>query len=277
MSGAIGVFDSGLGGLSCVRELVDIAPDEDIVFFGDTARLPYGTKASRTIVQFALQDMTFLLEQGVKMIIAACGTVSTNLPAEVAVQLPVPYLGVVDPTAAAAAAATKNGRIGILGTAATVKSGRLEQAILSQNPALAVTAKACPLFVPLVENGYVARDCTVTRLVAEEYLRPLKDAGVDTVVLGCTHYPLIADIIADLMGGGVTLIDSGRETALSAVHQLEQRGLRGGEGRRQYFVSDDPHGFSEVAGMFLGRLIEDDVHTVNLDGIKPHSCFEEVQ
>ncbi len=273
MDSAIGVFDSGLGGLTCVKQLRRLAPDENIVFFGDTARIPYGTKSPKTIVDFALQDMTFLLSRGVKLIIAACGTVSSNLPERYARALPVPFVGIVEPTAEAAAHTTKNGRIGILGTSATVKSGALEKAVRRFDKDARVTSVACPMFVPLVENGYTARDCGITRAVALDYLAPLKAAGVDTVVLGCTHYPIIADIIADIMGEGVTLVDSGLETAKRALGLLDSAGLRGGSGRISYNISDDPEGFLHSAEAFLGGKISGGVNAVSLDGTAPHSCF----
>lgn len=273
MSAAIGVFDSGLGGLTCVKQLLRLAPRENIVFFGDTARIPYGTKSPETIVRFAVQDMTFLLSHDVKIIIAACGTVSSNLPPAVSDALPVPFVGIVQPTAAAAARATRNGRVGILGTSATVRSGALERAIKGICPAADVTSVSCPLFVPLVENGYTARGCEVTRAVAREYLAPLKRAGVDTVVLGCTHYPIIADLIGDIMGGGVTLVDSGLETARSALALLDESGLRGGEGAASYYISDDPEGFVHSAETFLGGKLSGGATTVNLEGLPPHHCF----
>ena len=213
---AIGVFDSGLGGLTAVRELRRILPGEDIVYFGDTGRVPYGTRGRDIIVEYAKQDIAFLLSKGVKAVIAACGTVSSTLPAEVAASLPVPYMGVVESAARAAVLATKTGRIGVIGTPATVASGSYPAAIRRLMPGAAITATACPLFVPLVENGYFGVQNPVTRLVAQDYLKDVKSAGVDTLILGCTHYPLIAPVLADLMahiflgeyaGGSVQRID----------------------------------------------------------------------
>lgn len=210
----IGVFDSGLGGLTAVRELRRILPGEDIVYFGDTGRVPYGTRGVDVIVRYAKQDIAFLLEQNVKYVMAACGTVSSTLPEAYTRTLPVPYTGVVQSAAAAAVRATRTGLIGVIGTPATVKSGSYNAAIAALMPGARIVATACPLFVPLVENGYFGADNAVTRLVARDYLKDIRAAGVDTLILGCTHYPLIAPIIADLMGPEVALIDPGRETAL---------------------------------------------------------------
>ena len=278
MSGeAIGVFDSGLGGLTCVKELIAIAPKENIIFFGDTARLPYGAKTPETIVRFALQNMTFLLNHNVKMIIAACGTVSSNLPREMSERLPIPFLGIVEPTAAAAVKASRSGKIGIIGTAATIASGALERAVKKLSPDAQVISRACPMFVPLVENGYTSSNSEVTRIIAKEYLAPLRKAGVDTLVLGCTHYPIIADVIASVMGSGVALIDSGKETALEAVRMLDSFDKLGGEGTRSYTISDDKSGFAAGARLFLGEDFTGTVESLSLDGTKPHTCFEETK
>jgi glutamate racemase len=272
---AIGVFDSGLGGLTAVKRLAELAPGEDIIFFGDSARVPYGTRAPSTITRFALQDISFLLSKKVKMIIAACGTVSSTLPAEYISRLPLPYTGVVTPAAFAAAAATRNRRVGVLGTPATIRSGSFSRALASAGPDIVPVPSACPLFVPLVENGYTARDCGITRQVAEAYLEPLVHAGVDTVILGCTHYPIISGIISDVMGDGVAIIDSGYETAKYALGELEKSGDANGEGgRAEFYISDNPVGFSALAGMFLGRDISRDVHLVSLDDISISPCFE---
>ncbi len=263
----IGVFDSGLGGLTAVRELRRLLPGEDIVYFGDTGRVPYGSRGTDTIVQYAKQDIAFLLEQKVKFILAACGTVSSTLPADYAAALPAPYTGVVAPAAAAAAAATKTGRVGVIGTEATVKSGSYAAALLALRPDAAVTATACPLFVPLVENGYFAADDPVTRLVAQDYLREVKAAGVDTLILGCTHYPLIAPVIGELMGPDVTLIDPGRETAKAARDFLARRGLlrQGGAGRARYYVSDSTESFARLSHWFLGEYAGGPVERITVD------------
>lgn len=254
----IGVFDSGLGGLTAVKELLRVLPEEDIVYFGDTGRVPYGTRSTDTIVRYARQDAAFLLSKKVKMIIAACGTVSSVFPKQLTDALPVPYIGVVEPTVKAALAATKTGRIGVIGTSATIKSGSYVK-LLKENRADAVIFDAaCPLLVGLVENGYIARDNFVTRTVAQEYLLPILNANVDTLILGCTHYPIIAPIIGDIMGEKVALIDPGKETALYAASLLNKNGLCASpekKGGCSFYVSDTPESFSELAAVFLGRPV----------------------
>ena len=265
---AIGVFDSGLGGLTAVRELRRILPHEKIVYFGDTGRVPYGTRGVDTIVQYAKQDIAFLLEQNVKFVMAACGTVSSTLPTAYTQALPVPYLGVVQSAAQAAVTATKSGKIGVLGTPATIKSQSYNAAIAALMPTAQVTATGCPLFVPLVENGYFGLDNAVTRLVAQDYLQAVKAADVDTLILGCTHYPLIAPILAQLMGSGVQLIDPGLETAKATQHYLAAQGLlceSQNEGGANYFVSDSTESFAQLSGWFLGEYAGGSVTRISVD------------
>lgn len=266
----IGVFDSGLGGLTAVRELRRLLPHEDIVYFGDTGRVPYGTRGADIIIRYAKQDIAFLLEQNVKYIMAACGTVSSTLPGAYTDALPVPYTGVVQSAAAAAVRATRTGRIGVIGTQATVQSGSYQAAIAALLPAAQVTATACPLFVPLVENGYFGRDNAVTRMVAQDYLRDIQAAGVDTLILGCTHYPLIAPILADLMGEGVALIDPGRETAGAARAALQEAGLlrTEGQGTARYYVSDSPEQFARLSDWFLGEYAGGGVIRISVDAYR---------
>ena len=251
----IGVFDSGLGGLTAVRELRRILPGEDIVYFGDTGRVPYGTRGVDVIVRYAKQDIAFLLEQNVKYVMAACGTVSSTL-------------SVVQSAAAAAVRATRTGLIGVIGTPATVKSGSYNAAIAALMPGARIVATACPLFVPLVENGYFGADNAVTRLVARDYLKDIRAAGVDTLILGCTHYPLIAPIIADLMGPEVALIDPGRETALAARDALASAGLlrEGRAGTARYYVSDTTESFAQLSDWFLGEYAGGPVTRISVDG-----------
>lgn len=260
---AIGVFDSGLGGLSAVRHLQNLLPGENIVYFGDTGRVPYGTRSRDTIRRYAKEDCALLLEHDVKFIIAACGTVS-SVAADMLESLPVPAIGVVTPTAAAAAAATKNKRVGILGTAATIRSTSFEKALLTIDPSIQVTATPCPLFVSLVESGWIAKDDDVAVPMVRRYLSAVKTAGVDTLILGCTHFPLLAPIIHAELDDGVTLIDSGRETALECAKLLkEQDALAQREnGESLYFVSDQPEDFSRVAEIFLGKSVKGTVEKV---------------
>lgn len=264
----IGVFDSGLGGLTAVRELRRVLPGEDIVYFGDTGRVPYGSRGADTIVQYARQDIRFLLSQNVKFIIAACGTVSSTYPPAEAARLPVPYTGVVGAAARAAAAATRGGRIGVIGTAATVRSGSYAAVLRDLLPGVQITAKACPLFVPLVENGFVDPADPVTRLVIERYLTPLRDAGVDTLILGCTHYPLLRQGIAAFMGPEVTLVDSGRVTAEATAAALDDLGLLSGRtdgGRARFYVSDTPDAFAGLEKLFLGQYAGGPVERIAIE------------
>ncbi len=259
----IGVFDSGLGGLSVIKELTRVLPNENIIYFGDTGRVPYGTRSADTIVKYAKEDERFLLSHDVKLIIAACGTVS-SVAAHTAKSLPVPFIEVVTPASIAAVNATKNGKIGVLGTSATVSSNSYKKKMLEIRSDLMVTQVACPLFVQLVEAGWIDRNDEVTVATAKRYLQPLIEAEVDTVILGCTHFPAIKEIIADILGEKVTLINSGTEAALAAAEYLRKNDLLGAGGRRRYFVSDRPQSFSSTAGVLLGNEIPD-VETVSLE------------
>lgn len=250
---AIGVFDSGLGGLTAVKELNRILPNENIIFFGDTARVPYGTRSRETILRYTKEDVAFLKQHPVKMIIAACGTVSSALGTD-SPAADMPFTGVVYPAARTACEITKNHRIGIIGTPATIRSGSYEHAMHTINPEVAVTAMACPLLVHLVEYGYTNRDNQITRLAVEEYLTPIRNAGVDTLIMGCTHYPIIREIIADVMGSDVNLISAGEEAAKYAKKCLAERDLladRTEIGHNTYYVSDSVASFRENAKHFL--------------------------
>lgn len=250
---AIGVFDSGLGGLTAVKALNEILPNENIIFFGDTARVPYGTRSRQTILRYTNEDIAFLRRHPVKMIVAACGTVSSMLGAESPVK-DMPFTGVVYPAAQRAAEVTKNGKIGIIGTPATIRSGSYETALHTINSALDVTAMACPLLVHLVEYGYTDRNNQITRLAAEEYLAPIRRAGADTLIMGCTHYPIIKEIIAEIMGEEVTLLSAGEEAAKYAKICLEEQDLLTDsteQGHNIYYVSDSVSSFRDNAKHFL--------------------------
>lgn len=264
---AIGVFDSGLGGLSAVKELMNVLPSENIVYFGDTGRVPYGNRSRDTIIKYAQQDVNFLLKNNVKVIIAACGTVS-SVATELYHTVPVPFTGVVDPTAESAAKATKNGKIGVIGTTATINSHSYKKRIAEIDPTLQVFERDCPLFVPLVENGFTDPDDIIVKSVVERYTAEFTAIGVDTVILGCTHYPLLTDAIAAAMGENVTLIDSGRATALYTAKLLTEQNLhRDSEeaGNYSFYVSDTPHNFETMAGMFLGRDIRHRVTQIDIE------------
>ena len=255
-AGPIGVFDSGLGGLTAVKELMKLLPGEDIIYFGDTGRVPYGTRGRDTIITYSQQDITFLLSKNVKVILAACGTVSSTLPKSEADKLPVPYFDVVGPAAAAASRATIKNRVGILGTEATVDSGSYERALKAIKPTVMCASASCPLFVPLVETGHIEAGDELVRLAATEYLPRIRDDGVDTVILGCTHYPILYPTLRGFFGPRTGFIDPGRELAVTVKGFLEQNDMLNGKkagGRARYFVSDDPARFDKLASVFLGQ------------------------
>lgn len=252
----IGVFDSGIGGLTVVRALMKHLPNENLVYFGDTARVPYGPKSAQVVREYALQDTDELLKHDVKIIIIACNTVSAVALDVVQKKAKVPTLGVIIPGAEAAVQATKKKRVGIIGTVGTVLSNAYTNAIRQINPDIQVFSQACPLFVPLAEEGWTAH--AATELIAKEYLFPLTLEKIDTLILGCTHYPLLKDTIDAVLHHSVRLIDSGEATALSTVELLEERGLRNESKLKpnlQFYVSDIPHKFSEVGERFLGQIL----------------------
>ena len=263
-SAPIGVFDSGIGGLTVAHELMRQLPDESIVYFGDTARVPYGPKSPETVRRYSREIADYLLGQGVKALVVACNTATAHALPFLREAVAVPVVGVVEPGARAAVKATRRREIGVIGTLGTVKSGAYERAIKALEPTAHVVAQACPLFVPLVEEGWLDR--RATRLVAEEYLAPLVQAGVDSVVLGCTHYPLLKPLIGEVVGRDVRLIDSAEETAAETARLLEERGLRNRAGAvavYRFIASDAPEQFLRVGQRFLGEAIER-VETVTL-------------
>jgi len=253
----IGVFDSGIGGLTVVKEIMKILPYEDIVYFGDTARVPYGSKSQETITKFAKQNSRFLLSKEVKAIVIACNTASAFALDDVNSEFEVPVLGVIKPGANAAVRATKTGRIGIIGTEGTVNSKAYEKAIKKLFKEVEIFALPCPLFVPLVEEGWA--DKQVSYIVAQEYLEPLKKAEIDTLVMGCTHYPILTKVIGEIMGDDVTLINPAEETAIELKSILFENGLQNTTKRKpeySYFVSDNTEKFARVGSNFLNREIE---------------------
>lgn len=263
----IGVFDSGLGGLTAVKELLKVLPYENIIYFGDTGRVPYGDKSRKTILKYALQDIEFLKSLDVKMILAACGTVSSILE-ESNVNIEIPFTGVIAPTATAAASATRNNKIGIIGTTATIKSGSYKRELLKINPNLQIFEQDCPLFVPLVENGFIEKDNKATLIIAEKYLAGLRNKKIDTLILGCTHYPIISEIISKVIGPEVKLIDSGREAAIFAANALsfsENLTERKNSGSCVFFVSDTVNSFSKNAGLFLQQNVSQKVKMVDIE------------
>ena len=259
----IGIFDSGLGGLTAVKEILTLSTGEELIYFGDTGRVPYGNRSSATITKYACQDAAFLLSKKVDAIVIACGTVSTTSIEHLKATLPIPVIGVVEPSAEAAVKATKNGRIAVIGTAATIRSGAFEKSIKDLSPEAEVITQACPLFVPLVENGFISDDCEITRLTVEHYLAGIKESGADTLILGCTHYPIIAGIISKALPG-VTLINSGAEAAKKALTVLGKK-ESSGNGSVSYYVSDDPSMFISNATLFLGKEINGTVEKININ------------
>lgn len=261
----IGVFDSGLGGLSCVKEIMRIMPNEDVIYFGDTGRVPYGSRSQETLMKYVRQDIRFLKSFDIKMIIIACGTASSAALPWISSEVATPIMGVVEPAARAAVAATKTKRIGVLGTPATVRYGKYIEDIKSICPDAQVFQKACPMFVPLVENGYT--DCEITRIIANEYLEEIKKNRVDTLILGCTHYPLLKKVIGEVMGDGVKLIDSGAVAADSAFEYLKANNMQNEKenGAYRYFVSDSPQDFSKLGGMFLEKTVADTVERIDIE------------
>ena len=261
----IGVFDSGLGGLTAARQLRRLMPSEDIIYFGDTARVPYGNRSRDTLLQYAKQDLRFLNGFDLKAIVIACGTVSTNCLEDLRAESAVPVTGVVEPAAAKAAELTRNGKIGLIATRASVASGAYESALRNMNPALSIQALACPLFVPLVEEGRCRPGDVVIETVAKEYLEPLREAGTDTLILGCTHYPLLLDVIGGIMGPDVRLIDVGAEAARQCRDLLAAKdALAGGPGGVSCYTSDRAANFQRLASLFLGEDLSGKVEQVDI-------------
>lgn len=250
---SIGVFDSGVGGLTVVKELVRQLPYENIVYFGDTARVPYGIKSKETVIRFSIENILFLLKHDVKLICVACNTVSSVALPVIKNHFRVPIVGVIIPGVREAVYATRNKRIGVIGTKSTINSHTYENEIKQLDPQIKITAVACPLFVPFVEEGWLSGDVVLS--VAKTYLKLLKDANVDTVILGCTHYPLLKPVIKKVVGRDITLIDSAKQVAFEVKEILTQEGLlnkRSG-GKHKFYVSDNPEWFSSLAKRFLGR------------------------
>jgi len=260
----IGVFDSGLGGLTSVRELFRVLPNESIVYFGDTARLPYGSKSRETVVRFSLEISAFLLRQRVKCLLVACNTASSYALETLSQRLDVPVIGVIEPAVRTAVARRTGGRIGLIGTLGTVGSGAYERAVAGLDGSATVVSRACPLFVPLIEEGWI--DHPVTRMVAETYLEELRGASLDALILGCTHYPLLAPLIQSVVGPEIALVDSGAEAARAMAALLRERGaLAAGEPRHHFYLSDEPRNFAAIARGFLGRDLTP-TRVVDLDG-----------
>lgn len=264
----IGVFDSGLGGLTAAGRLAGLLPGEDILYLGDTGRVPYGGRGRETIIKYARQDIEFLLKMNIKAIVVACGTVSTTALDVIAGDYSVPIYGVVEPTVTLAATVTKNRKIGIIGTEASIRSGAYDRRLKSLVPGVELMSRPCPLFVPLVENGRINPGDVVIETVTEEYLAPMKEAGVDTLILGCTHYPLLEPVISAYMGSDTTLISAGGAAADFVAGDLERLNLLSKSdepGTYSYYVSDSTDNFAHLASIFLRRDVQGEVHKISLD------------
>lgn len=263
---AIGVFDSGIGGLTVVQSIVRSMPKENIIYFGDTAHVPYGTRSKKQITEYVLADVRFLKQFSLKAMVIACNTADSVAKDKVMETYPdLPVFGVVEPASRLAAHTTRNGKVGVIATNATVKTGAYEKAITRENPAVSVFMKACPLLVPLVENGQYRVGNPVLNLILVDYLRPLAEQGIDTLVLGCTHYPLLTDAISSLFPE-LTLISSSDAAAATLKETLEKEGLskEDGTGTYRFFVSDAAESFQEEAEILLGKSLTGPVKQVSL-------------
>lgn len=263
----VGIFDSGLGGLSALKEVRRLLPGEDLIYFGDTGRTPYGTRSAGMIGKYAREDAAFLLKRNVKAIVVACGTVSSIALDALRAESSVPVIGIVDYAAKEAAAATKNGRIGVMGTSATIHSGVFEKKIAELSPQAEVTSVACPLLVPLVEYGFGDEKNALAAPAVEYYLKKIRAAGCDTVILGCTHFPLLSPVIASL-APSLTQINAGASAAHELYDVLFETGLLNPlrmMGSTQYYVSDLPQNFEATARVFLGEDIRGEVTQIAVE------------
>ena len=252
----IGIFDSGIGGLTVVKEVINILPQEDIIYLGDTARVPYGIRSAETVIRYAIENTEFLLTKNIKALVVACNTVSAVGLEELKKRIEIPVIGVLEPGAEAAVRATKNRIIGVIGTEATISSSSYKKTILRIEPDIAVYGKACPLFVPLVEEGWT--EGKIVQSIVDKYLKDMKEMNIDTLVLGCTHYPLLKRAIQQTLGDKVTLIDSAVETALTLRSLLiEKRLVRNNNPspKRIFFVTDAPERFQRIGLNFVGNVI----------------------
>lgn len=253
----IGIFDSGVGGLTVFSEVEKALPREEIIYFGDTARVPYGTKSKETVTKFSVENVEFLMKHNVKLVLVACNTASSLSLNFLKRCFRVPIIGVIEPGARNAVNSTRNNRVGVIGTNATIISGAYEKTIKKINGRIAIYSQSCPLFVPLVEEGWTGNK--VTYEVVSIYLKGLKNKGVDTLILGCTHYPLLKDVIKKFMGSEVVLVDSAREVAKEARSILDASGLLNenpGRKKHKFFVSDEPGPFIRLSERFLEREME---------------------
>ncbi len=265
---AIGVFDSGLGGLTAAKEIRRLLPEENLIYFGDTARVPYGGRSKETLLKYAAQDIRFLKSFDLKAIVVACGTVSTTALPQLQRENDLPIIGVVDPACRRAAQVTRSRRVGLIATLASVRSGAYEACLHRLDPEITVISRACPLFVPLVESGRIHSGDPVIETVAREYLEPLKEQKIDTLILGCTHYPLLWDILAGIMGPEVTLVSAGAESAAALQALLRERDLLARSqyrGSTSFYVSDRPDDFERTASLFLQEDLRNAAKRIDIE------------
>ncbi len=252
----IGVFDSGIGGLTVVKELIRNLPGEDIIYLGDTARVPYGTKSGRTVMAYSHSNSEFLISKGVKLLVVACNTASSVSIPSLRAEFDIPVIGVIEPGAKKAVSVTKTGKIGVIGTPSTINSGAYKSAIENLNPDIEVISKACPLFVPLADEGWVEGE--IIESIAEKYLCTIIESEIDVLVLGCTHYPLLKNTIQKIVGGEITLVDSAEETSSQIQSILIENNLLNDGNTipiREFYLTDVSDTFISVAGRFLGEKI----------------------
>lgn len=262
----IGFFDSGIGGLTVLKEVFSLLPEENTLYLGDTARVPYGIRSAETVIRYSFENTDFLVSKGIKLLVVACNTASAVSLEEIKKRLHLPVIGVIEPGSRAAVRATRNRKIGVIGTEATINSSAYSRTIREMDSGIEVFGLPCPLFVPLVEEGFT--DDEVAEMVAERYLKDLIVKGIDTLVLGCTHYPLLKGVISRVMGEGIVLIDSAKETALEIRDTLVRDGMpskAGRESSRMFFVTDSPERFVRVGERFLGNRIEH-IQKINIGG-----------
>jgi glutamate racemase len=261
----IGVFDSGIGGLTVVKRLAATLPNESIVYFGDTARVPYGSKSNSTVIEYSIQNTKFLLQKNIKALVVACNTASSIAIPELKKMFDIPIIGMIEPGSRMALKKSQTKKIGVIGTRATINNLAYSKEIKRLDDAAHIVEKPCPLFVPLAEEGWIKHQATYE--IAEEYLNEFREVGIDTLVLGCTHYPILSEVIQKVIGSKVTLIDSGVASSEVIKAELEKLDLLSDSnitGVQEYFVSDIPAKFKEVAELFLGKEIEH-VHKVDLE------------
>ncbi len=261
----IGIFDSGIGGLTVVKAISRVMPNENIVYFGDTARVPYGSKSNDTVVEYSLQAANFLLRKNIKLLVVACNTASAAALKDLQRFLTIPVIGMIEPGAKMAVRESKSGVIGVIGTRATINNKAYAHELKRISPKAKVFEKACPLFVPLAEEGWIDHKATIA--IAKEYLSELKEKNIDSLILGCTHYPILADIIQKVVGKNVKLVDSGSPAAKIVEDYLNGRGLRNNSvqaGTSEFYVSDIPSTFKNVAEKFLGKKVTH-LHKVDLE------------